>query len=268
MIERDNTLSLSSQCGLLGISRSSYYYRPVPETEYNLKLMREIDELYLEDPSYGSRHIAAILKAKGYGANRKRVARLMRKMGIAAIYPKPRIRTTIAGHLKFPYLLRNKNICASNQVWGTDITYIPVQNGFIYLVAYLDLYSRYVLSWKLSNSLESVFCTEALEMALKKATPEIVNSDQGVQYTSHSYVNLLKINEIQISMSGKGRCWDNIFVERFWRTLKYEEVYLNEYECYEEAQQRIEGYIKKYNRKRPHSALKYATPEEAYLRGM
>jgi putative transposase len=266
MIESDyDQLSITSQCDLLGVPRSSYYYKPIQETEYNLKLMREIDMLYLEHPYFGSRLMTAKLRMKGFEVNRKRISRLMRVMSIEALYPKPRIKTTIPGFVRFPYLLTNLEICSKNQVWGTDITYIPVDGGFLYLVAFIDLHSRYVLSWKLSNSLESTFCIEALEIALRQGVPDIVNSDQGVQYTSHAYIDLLKNKGARISMSGKGKCWDNIFVERFWRSLKYEEVYLKQYEDYFEAKENIEIYIESYNKKRPHSALKYMTPEQVYL---
>jgi putative transposase len=266
MIESDyDQLSITSQCDLLGVPRSSYYYKPIQETEYNLKLMREIDMLYLEYPYFGSRQMTASLRMKGFEVNRKRVLRLMRVLGIEALYPKPRIKTTIPGCVRFPYLLTDLEICSKNQVWGTDITYVPVDGGFLYLVAFIDLHSRYVLSWKLSNSLESMFCIEALEMALRQGIPEIINSDQGVQYTSHAYINLLKNKGVHISMSGKGKCWDNIFVERFWRSLKYEEVYLKQYDDYFEAKENISTYIESYNKTRPHSSLQYMTPEQVYL---
>lgn len=266
MIERDNdNLSIASQCDLLGVPRSSYYYKPIPETPYNLKLMREIDMLYLEYPFFGSRLMTAGLKMKGLEVNRKRILRLMRLMGIEALYPKPKIKTTIPGYIKFPYLLSDLKIDAINQVWGTDITYIPVDGGFLYLVAFIDLHSRYIVSWQLSNSLESGFCLDALEGALQQGIPEIINSDQGVQYTSHAYVDLLKSKGIRISMSGKGKCWDNIFVERFWRSLKYEEVYLKQYEDYFNANDNIRNYIDNYNQKRPHSALKYLRPKDVYF---
>lgn len=229
-------------------------------------LMKEIDMLYLEHPFYGSRLMTAALKMKGLEVNRKRVLRLMKLMCIEALYPKPKIRTTLPGYIKFPYLLDSIQIETVNQVWGTDITYIPVEGGFLYLVAFLDLHSRYVISWKISNSLESAFCLEALEMALEQGVPGIVNSDQGVQYTSHAYTDLLKSKEVRISMSGKGKCWDNIFVERFWRSLKYEEVYLKKYENHSDAIKNIGGYIHNYNNKRPHSALNYKTPHQVYLR--
>jgi putative transposase len=267
MIESTHqALSINAQCDLLGVSRSTYYYKPIPESKYNLMLMREIDKLYLDNPAYGSRLMTASLLLKGFHVNRKRVSRLMKIMGIEAIYPKPKIRTTQPGYIKFPYLLTDLKISAQNQVWGTDITYIPVDGGYLYLVAYLDLYSRFVLSWQLSNSLDSSFCLEALEMAFKYGQPEIINSDQGVQYTSHAYIDLVRNKGTQISMSGKGRCWDNIFVERFWRSLKYEEVYLKQYNNSIEAQENITNYIEVYNRQRPHSSLNYKTPREIYLR--
>lgn len=265
MIERDHeSLSISRQCELLSVPRSMYYYEPIQETEYNLMLMRELDMLYLDNPAFGSRQMTACLKRKGFEVNRKRISRLMKTMGIEALYPKPRVRTTIPGYIKFPYLLTGVKICSENQVWCTDITYIPVNGGFFYLVVFLDLYSRYVLSWKLSNSLESGFCIEALELAFQHGLPEIINSDQGVQYTSHAYLDLVTEKGAKVSMSGKGKCWDNIFAERLWRTLKYEEVYLKEYDNYCEASINISNYIEFYNKQRPHSALKYKTPLEVY----
>jgi putative transposase len=265
LIESEHAqLSISRQCELLGVPRSTYYYEPIPENDYNLQLMKEIDKLYLEHPAYGSRLMTASLQNKGFEVNRKRIKRLMHVMGIEAIYPRPKIKTTIPGNIKFPYLLTDVEICRSNQVWGTDITYIPMKQGFLYLVAYIDLYSRYVLSWKLSNSLESSFCLEALEMAFQHGIPEIINSDQGVQYTSHAYLDLAKSKGSKVSMSGKGRCWDNIFVERLWRTFKYEEVYLNEYENFRVAYSSFFRYFFDYNTTRPHSSLKYKTPHEIY----
>lgn len=267
MIEHGHcNLSIIRQCDLLDVPRSTYYYEPIQETEYNLKIMREIDLIYLDNPSFGSRMMTACLAKKGFKVNRKRVLRLMKLMGVEALYPKPKVRTTIPGYTRFPYLLSDIKICFKNQVWGTDITYIPLNGGYLYLVAFIDLYSRFVLSWKLSNSLESSFCIEALEIALQHGLPEIINSDQGVQYTSHTYIDLVKNKGAKLSMSGKGKCWDNIFVERFWRTLKYEEVYLKQYSNSIEAQDNIDNYIQKYNKKRPHSALGYKTPVEIYMR--
>lgn len=265
MIESNHkTLSISSQCDLLGVPRSTYYYRPIPETDYNLTLMREIDLLYLDHPYYGRRLMTGALKLKGFNVNPKRVLRLMKQMCIQAIYPKPKVRTTIPGNIRFPYLLKNIEINTVNQAWGTDITYIPVDGGFLYLVAYLDLYSRYVLSWKISNSLDTSFCLEALEMSLKHGHPDIINSDQGVQYTSQAYIDFVRSQNIKASMSGKGKCWDNIFVERLWRSLKCEEVYLKRYENHLEAINSIGSYINHYNNCRPHSALNYKTPREIY----
>lgn len=267
MIERyHETFSINHQCDLLGVPRSSYYYKAIPETAESLFLMKEIDKIYLENPAFGSRLMTASLKLKGFGVNRKRIMRLMRVMGLEAIYPKRNIRTTFPGYVKFPYLLEGLEIKAKNQVWGTDITYIPLNGGYLYLVAFLDLYSRFVLSWQLSNSLEADSCIKALEIALEHGLPEIINSDQGVQYTSNAYINLVQNRGAKMSMSGKGKCWDNIFIERLWRTLKYEEVYIKQYESYEEAYDSLEKYIDNYNKIRPHSSLNYRTPAEVYLK--
>lgn len=267
MVDSTNkALSISRQCDLLGVPRSTFYYTPIPETDHNLTLMHEIDKLYLDFPSYGSRLMTACLIRKGFQVNRKRVSRLMKVMGIEAMYPKPKIRTSLPGPIKFPYLLKGLEITTQNQVWGTDITYIPLEGGYIYLVAFLDLFSRYVLSWRLSNSLESEFCLEALKTALQCGLPEIINSDQGVQYTSNAYINLIQSKGARISMSGRGRCWDNIFVERFWRTLKYEEVFLKQYNNIDDAYYNINSYIENYNKQRPHSSLNYRPPIDAYLR--
>jgi putative transposase len=257
-------VSINRQCELLCVPRASYYYLPKSETEYNLMLMREIDKQYLESPTYGSRLMTACLKLNGHQVNRKRVSRLMQQMGIETIYQRPKRKTTEPGLIKFPYLLKELNFENQNHVWGTDITYIPMDSGFLYLVAYIDLYSRYVVSWQLSNSLDSKFCIEALERALKYSKPKILNSDQGIQYTSKDYINSLTNQGVKISMSGKGRCWDNIFVERFWRSLKYEEVYLKQYGSSLEAFAELSAYIKHYNYKRPHSSLNYKTPAQVY----
>jgi putative transposase len=266
MIDSSNeVLSINRQCDLFGVPRSSYYYHPIPETEYNLLLMKEIDQQYLEAPSHGSRLMRASLINKGFQVNRKRISRLMRLMGLETMYPRPKVKTSIPGYEKFPYLLTDLEITTQNQVWGTDITYIPLNGGFLYLVAFLDLYSRFVLSWRLSNSLESGFCVEALEAAFKHGVPQIVNSDQGVQYTSRAYIDMVRSKNVEISMSGKGRCWDNIFVERFWRTIKYDEVYLKQYSNSNEVLECINDYIIYYNEKRPHSALNYRTPMKVYL---
>ena len=261
----DDGLTISRQCDLLNVPRATYYYKPIPESEYNLKIMHEIDRQYMETPYFGRRKMTEFLKQKGFAINEKRVDRLMKVLNISAMYPKPKIRTTQPGYVKFPYLLRDLEIKMPNQVWGTDITYIPLNGGYLYLVAFLDLYSRFVLSWNLSDSLESTSCIEALKNALGYGLPQIVNSDQGVQYTSHAYVDLVRNQGAQVSMSGKGRCWDNIFVERFWRSLKYEEVYLNQYANFEDAYEGIFNYINVYNNKRIHAALNYKTPFHMYF---
>lgn len=258
-------LSITRQCDLLSVPRSCYYYEPITETAFNLLLMEEIDKQYLDTPSYGSRLMTAHLCKKGYLVNRKRISRLMKVMGIEAMYPKPKRTSWEKRNEKYPYLLKNLNISSQNHVWGADITYIPVDSGYLYLVAFIDLYSRFVLSWQLSNSLESSFCLEALQRAFNHGKPLIMNTDQGSQFTCHDYISILKSQGIEISMSGKGRCWDNIFVERFWRSLKYEEVYLKQYEDSQDAYEGIESYIELYNNKRPHSALNYKTPREAYI---
>jgi len=261
MINLEENLPVVKQCKLLGLSRSSYYYKPTPESELNLRLMKMIDEQYLITPFYGSRRMTEVLKAKGEDVNRKRLQRLMRLMGIEIMYPKPK--TSIGNkEYKHPYLLKELKINRPNQVWGTDITYIPTEIGYLYLVAILDLFSRYVVSWKISNSLESDFCIYAVENAIKNiGKPEIMNSDQGVQYTSKCYINLLKKHNISISMSGKGRCWDNIFVERLWRSLKYEEVYPKAYSTGKEAKEGTDWYFNFYNNVRLHEKLGYTTPQ-------
>jgi putative transposase len=254
-------LPIVKQCELMGLSRSGYYYRPVPESELNLRLMRMIDEQYLITPFYGSRQMTQVLKTKGEFVNRKRLQRLMRMMGLEAMYPKPKTSIGNKEHYKYPYLLNGLTINAPNQVWGTDITYIPIESGFLYLVAILDLFSRYVISWVISDSLESEFCIDAVGRALKNGhKPKIMNSDQGTQYTSKAYTQLLKRNDIAISMSGRGRCWDNIFVERLWRSVKYEEVYLKNYSTGKEAQEGLDWYFDFYNNKRLHSKLNYKAP--------
>lgn len=264
MIDPSLDFSITEQCELLGVSRSSYYYNPIPESQQNLSLMHEIDKCYLTAPFYGSRMMTAHLHNLGYQVNRKRISRLMKLMGLEAIYPKPKREAWQKKYGKFPYLLKEVEINSCNYAWGTDITYIPMNEGFLYLVVVLDLYSRFILSWELSNSLETDFCLKAVQKALKHGKPRIQNSDQGVQFTSCEYVQLLQDKGIEISMSGKGRCWDNIFVERFWRSLKYEEVYLKEYQNTEEAYENIANYIELFNNERPHSSLNYRTPAEVY----
>jgi putative transposase len=263
----DASLSISKQCALIGIPRSTYYYKPVPESAYNLELMKRIDEQYLERPFYGSRQMTAHLRQLNYLVNRKRVQNLMRKMGLEAIYQKPNLSKRADDYLKFPYLLTGLKIDHPNHVWGADITYIPVDDGYLYLIAILDLFSRYVVSWQLSNSLESDFCLEALEKAFASGKPEIFNTDQGAQFTSKRFVGCLQRREIQVSMDGKGRYWDNIFVERLWRSVKYEEVYLKQYEDGKEALAGLRDYFYFYNHQRPHQSLGYCAPSVYYQGG-
>jgi putative transposase len=252
-------LSIAHQCGLLGLPRSTWYYQPCGETAENLTLMRSIDEQYLKTPFYGSRKLAEML-----GVNRKRVQRLMRRMGIEAIYPKRRTTWPAVGHKIYPYLLRGVSVTRPNQVWATDITYIPLNRGFLYLVAILDWFSRYVISWRLSNTLEVGFCVEALDEALERGQPEIFNTDQGSQFTSSVFTGRLEARGVAISMDGRGRALDNVFVERLWRTVKYEEVYLKDYADGWEAESSLADYFQFYRYERIHQALDYRTPAEVY----
>lgn len=230
--------------------------------------MRAIDEIYTTCPFYGSRRIQAELNRREYAIGRKKVTSLMTKLGIQAIYPKPRTSLANAQHKKYPYLLRNIDIYRPNQIWGTDITYIRLAQGFLYLVAFLDWFSRYVISFQLSNTLDSEFCVEALKRALTVGKPEISNSDQGVQFTSKSFTDILEQEKIQISMDSKGRCYDNIFTERLWRSVKYEEVYLKDYHDPLEAYESLKNYFKFYNEKRLHQSLGYKTPAEIYFQSV
>jgi putative transposase len=258
------SLSVRRQCELLGLNRSTWYYEPVPESAANLALMRRIDEQYLSRPYYGSRRMTVWLRSAGEKINRKRVQRLMRLMRLEAIYPKPRTTVAGAGHKIYPYLLRNVAVTRPNQVWSTDITYVPLRCGFLYLTAILDWYSRYVLAWRLSNSLDVEFCLEALEEALGLARPEIFNSDQGVQFTSREFTGRLESAAVAISMDGRGRALDNVFVERLWRSVKYEEVYLHDYATGGEYHAGLSSYLRFYCEERPHQALDYRTPAEVY----
>lgn len=252
-------LSISRQCELLGLPRSTAYYRPVGESAENLALMRRIDEQYLRTPFYGSRKLAVVL-----GVNRKRVQRLLRLMGLEAIYPRRRTTRPAAGHKIYPYLLRNVEVSRPDQVWSSDITYVPLQHGFLYLAAVLDWYSRHVLSWRLSNTLEGSFCLEALEEALSRATPEIFNSDQGSQFTAAAFTSRLETAGVAISMDGRGRAIDNVFVERLWRSVKYEEVYLKDYRDGWEAEASLAAYFRFYGHERVHQSLGYRTPAAVY----
>jgi len=237
------------------------YYEPVGDSDEDLELMRRIDELYTEAPYYGSRKIAFELKL-----NRKRVQRLMRQMGLEAIYPKPRLSNPAPGHRIYPYLLRGVKIDRPDQVWSTDITYIRLHGGFIYLVAVIDWYSRYVLSWEVSVTLDTSFCVSALDWALQDRTPEIFNSDQGAQFTSEEFTGRLKDRGIKISMDGRGRALDNVFVERLWRSVKHEEVYLKDYSGVADAIENLARYFHRYNHLRPHQSLGYETPAAVYFR--
>ena len=258
---------MSQQCELLGLGRSSYYYEPATESAENLALMALIDREYTAHPFRGSRGMTAWLKREGHEVNRKRVQRLMRLMGIEAVYPKPHLSVGGAGHRVYPYLLRNVAIERVNQVWSTDITYIPMPNGFMYLTAVIDWYSRYVLSWKLSNTLDVEFCVEALEEALRRGCPEVFNTDQGVQFTSASFTKRVESAGAKMSMDGKGRCLDNVFVERLWRSVKYEEVYLKSYESVAEVEEGLSWYFRFYAHERPHSSLGNRTPAAVYYGG-
>lgn len=265
MIDRADPLSMSQQCRILSLSRSSVYYQPVPLSEGDLELMRRIDEIHLKIPFFGSRRIRDQLDRDGYKVNRKKVRRLMELMGICALYPKRRTSLPDRGHTIYPYLLRGLSIERPNQVWAADICFIPMAKGFVYLVVIMDWASRKVLAWRLSNTADADFCVDALQEALSLyGTPEIFNTDQGAQFTSDAFTKVLKEAGVRISMDGKGRWIDNVFVERLWRSLKYEEVYLKAYESVAEARRGIGGYFSFYNQQRPHQSLAGLTPDEVY----
>ena len=258
------SLSIVRQCRLLDISRSGLYYQPKGISEEDLILMKLIDHQYLVTPFYGARKIAAWLKSQGQRVNRKRVRRLLRIMGLKAIYRHPRTSKPAPGHKIYPYLLGGLKITRPNQVWAADITYIPMARGFLYLVAIIDWYSRHVLSWCLSNTLDAGFCIEALLEALTKGRPEIFNTDQGSQFTSEAFTGLLQRHGVRISMDGKGSYNDNLFIERLWRSVKYEEVYLKAYQDGRDARIGLGNYFRFYNTERPHQALGYRTPAEVF----
>jgi putative transposase len=265
LVERgDPKISVRRQCELLGVNRSGLYYEAVGESEENLLLMRLLDEQYTRTPFYGSRKMTEWLATEGHAVNRKRVSRLMEVMGIEAVYPKPKLSQAGKGHRIYPYLLRGTTVERVNQVWSTDITYIRMAQGFLYLVAVMDWFSRFVLSWSLSLTMEVESCVEALKRALRRGRPDIFNSDQGSQFTSEKFTGELAERQIAISMDGRGRCMDNIFVERLWRSLKYEEVYLKDYASVAEARAGIAGYIQFYNHERLHQSLGYRTPAAVY----
>lgn len=266
MISRDDPqLSLRKQCELLGVNRSLMYYQAAGESTLNLELMRLIDEIHVLDPSQGSPRMRETLCRMAYPVSLNRIERLMRKMGIRASYPLPKTSQQSADHQVFPYLLKGLKVVRPNQVWCADITYIPVEGGFFYLIAIMDWFSRYVLAWELSNSMETQFCLDALTSALAKTQPEIFNTDQGSQFTSNRFVEALAGREIRVSHDGKGRFIDNIFIERLWRSLKYEEVYAYCYQDGHEAYQGISNWMHRYNRIRPHRSLDFFTPEEIYF---
>lgn len=258
------TLSVRRQCELVGLSRASYYYAVVPEDELNLKLMRLIDEQYTETPFYGWPRMTVHLNRLGYKVNHKRVQRLMSQMGLQALYPKPNTSVPDKGHKTYPYLLRGLDITRPNQVWSADITYIPMPKGFMYLVAVLDWFSRYVVTWHLSNTLDGRFCLLALQEALVVATPTIFNTDQGSQFTATAFTTTIENAGVRVSMDGRGRAFDNIFIERLWRSVKYECVYLNEFDTVPSLEAGLEKYFSFYNHSRPHQSLAYATPAEVH----
>lgn len=267
MIEPNHPkLSIRRQCDLIGLNRSTFYWQPASESPLNLALMQLIDEEYTRAPFYGYRKMTARLRdPHGYQVNHKRVARLMGIMGLQAIYPQPQTTVVHPQHRKYPYLLRNLKIDRPNQVWAADITYIPLPGGFMYLVAIMDWYSRYVLTWRLSNTLDGAFCLAALREALNHAQPEIFNTDQGVQFTAHEFTQTLEAAHVRISMDGRGRVFDNIFVERLWRSVKHENVYIKGYETVPALFAGLDDYFHLYNYERPHQSLDYRTPAAVHF---
>lgn len=265
MVEKSKDLSQEKQCDLLSIHRSGLYYKPVEECQENLKIMRLLDEQYFETPFYGALKLVELLKDKGYSINIKRVRRLMKVINWQTIYREPKTTIFNKEHQKYPYLLRNLSIERKNQVWATDITYIPMKKGFMYLTAIIDLHTRYVVNWSLSNSMTADWCAEVLSEAIKKyGKPEIFNTDQGSQYTSDVFINALKSNDIQISMDGKGRALDNIFVERLWRSVKYEDIYLKAYDNGLDLYEGLKKYFQFYNNDRFHQSLNHKKPAQIY----
>ena len=264
MLDNMHELSIRNQCELLSLNRTTTYYRPVSISSTDLEIMRNIDEIYLKCPFYGARRISWQLKQQGIFAGRKKVASFMEVMGIEALYPKPRTTIPNKQHKKYPYLLSDIDITYPNQVWAADITYIPMQRGFMYLVAIIDWFSRYLIGYELSNSLDSYFCMEALNKAILYCKPVIFNTDQGSQFTSNNWCELLAENKIKISMDGKGRAIDNIIIERFFRSIKYELIYINPADSVRELEVMVKNYIKFYNEERPHQSLKYKPPARLY----
>ena len=266
MIDRNHPLPISKQAKAVGISRGSVYYLPRPVSDYDQELMRRIDHLHLDYPFAGSRMLRDLLRQEGYCLGRKHVATLMKRMGVEALYRKPKTTKPGAGHKIYPYLLRNMAVTRPNQVWAMDITYIPMARGFVYLVAVVDWFTRRVLSWKVSITMDTHFCLEAVEDAMEQyGTPEIMNTDQGSQFTSQAFTELLKENDIRISMDGKGAWRDNVFVERLWRSVKYEDIYLRAYESATAVRTGLKRYFNFYNSRRPHSSLDGRTPDQVYF---
>jgi len=267
MIEPNHpTLSIRRQCELVGLNRATYYWQPASESSLNLALMQLIDREYTRAPFYGYRKMTVRLnKQHGFGVNHKRIARLMGKMGLQAIYPRPRTSIPDQQHKKYPYLLHGLDIKRPNQVWAADITYVPMPHGFMYLVAILDWFSRFVVAWQLSNTLDGAFCVEALRQALRHGQPEIFNTDQGVQFTAQAFTQELEAASIRISMDGRGRVFDNIFVERLWRTVKYEDIYIKEYATVPALFAGLSDYFDLYNYERPHQSLGYCTPADVHF---
>jgi putative transposase len=259
-------LSVRRQCTLLGLNRSSLYYEPAGETPETLRLMRLIDEQYTARPYYGSRRMTHWLTRQGEAVNRKRVRRLMRLMGLEAIYPKPRLSVAGRGHRIYPYLLRGVTIERPDQVWSADITYVPMAAGFMYLTATIDWFSRYVVAWRLSNTLDGSFCAEMLDDALSRGQPAVFNTDQGVQFTAEAFTGRLEAAGVVVSMDGRGRALDNVFVERLWRSVKYEDIYIRGYETVSELHRGLSRYFSFYNDERLHQSLEYRTPAAAYRR--
>jgi putative transposase len=258
-------LSVAQQCALLELPRSSFYYHPVDVSEEDLRLMRLLDEQYTATPFYGSRRMqVALAERAGHRVNRKHVQRLMRTMGLQAVGPKPRLSVPHPGHRVYPYLLRDVPITRVDQVWSTDITYVRLRHGFVYLAAVLDWFSRYVLAWELSVTVDGQFCLDALEAALADGTPEVFNTDQGAQFTASAFTDRVEAAGAQVSMDGRGRALDNVFVERLWRSVKYEEVYLHDYGSVPNARSALARYFRFYNHERPHQALGYRTPAAVY----
>jgi putative transposase len=258
-------ISVRRQCELIGLNGSTLYYVAAKESEFNLHLMKLIDEQYTKTPFYGWPRMTMYLRCQGYRVNHKRVQRLMRKMGLEAIYPKPRTSEAASEHKIYPYLLGDLEIMRPNQVWSADITYVPLSSGFMYLVAVIDWFSRYVISWQLSNTLDGEFCVEALERSLSVGKPEIFNTDQGAQFTARAFTSVLETARVRISMDGRGRALDNVFVERLWRTVKYEDIYLRDYGSVPALELGLQSYFRFYNNERLHQSLGYQTPAQVHF---